>query len=232
MRIALTSLHSSDRVWIILSFVARTVGPRGHLYSYEFHETRAEKAREEFVRHGMQDIVTLTHRNVCKDGFTIEDTADAVFLDLPAPWEATGLLDLLLQPLYGQVLRAVNALNEAGFTGYLSGTPRVIQRFDTCDTDICMYETLLRPHEVQQLPTPLPLSSVIDKLKRLEKFREEKRLRQIANSKRKREGDSGTSEPDKRARTGEPDATRDEGGSQLISNLPVPPKADDESMKR
>ncbi|KAI6044877.1 tRNA methyltransferase complex subunit Cpd1 [Pisolithus marmoratus] len=203
--------------------VARTVGPRGHLYSYEFHETRAEKAREEFIRHGMQDIVTLTHRNVCKDGFTIEDTADAVFLDLPAPWEAVGHAKKALRkdrptriccfsPCMEQVLRAVNALNEAGFT------------------DICMYETLLRPHEVQQLPTPLPLSSVIDKLKGLEKFREEKRLRQIANSKRKREGDSGPSEPDKRARTGEPDATRDEGGSHppLISNLPVPPKADDE----
>jgi hypothetical protein len=25
----------------------------------------------------MADIVTLTHRNVCKDGFTVEDTADA-----------------------------------------------------------------------------------------------------------------------------------------------------------
>jgi len=55
----------------------------------------------------MADIVTLTHRNVCKDGFTVEDTVDAgmiyllslrliasavisstVFLDLPAPWDA------------------------------------------------------------------------------------------------------------------------------------------------
>jgi hypothetical protein len=25
----------------------------------------------------MADIVTLTHRNVCKDGFTVEDTVDA-----------------------------------------------------------------------------------------------------------------------------------------------------------
>jgi hypothetical protein len=61
-------------------------------------------SREEFTRHGMDDIVTLTHRNVCKDGFTVVDTVDAgfysitrahrdtdfsiVFLDLPAPWEA------------------------------------------------------------------------------------------------------------------------------------------------
>jgi tRNA A58 N-methylase Trm61 len=55
----------------------------------------------------MADVVTLTHRNVCKDGFTIVDTADSgkqslvcsfpmlligttcqVFLDLPAPWDA------------------------------------------------------------------------------------------------------------------------------------------------
>jgi hypothetical protein len=67
---------------------------------------------DEFARHGMSDIVTLTHRNVCKDGFTVTDTADAgalflftvvlevlarqplplfphlAFLDLPAPWEA------------------------------------------------------------------------------------------------------------------------------------------------
>lgn len=74
--------------------------------------------REEFVRHGMEDIVTLTHRNVCKEGFTVENLVDSgslvspfrspsffcpadtlassasffhlVFLDLPAPWDAIG----------------------------------------------------------------------------------------------------------------------------------------------
>lgn len=96
--------------------VARTIGPSGKLWSYEFHEARANKARyvssvnsfyflhalscfsvegtsidccgitplflfppyrEEFTRHGMSDTVTLTHRNVCKDGFTVTDEADA-----------------------------------------------------------------------------------------------------------------------------------------------------------
>lgn len=33
--------------------------------------------REEFAQHGMDDIVTLTHRNVCKDGFAVTDTVDA-----------------------------------------------------------------------------------------------------------------------------------------------------------
>jgi tRNA (adenine57-N1/adenine58-N1)-methyltransferase len=32
---------------------------------------------EEFARHGISDIVTLTHRNVCKNGFTVTDTADS-----------------------------------------------------------------------------------------------------------------------------------------------------------
>ena len=56
-----------------------------------------------------------------------------------------------------------------------------------------MYETLLRPHEVTQAP-PLPsIDTVAEKIKRLERIREDKRLRQIAASrahhaeKRKRE---------------------------------------------
>lgn len=55
-----------------------------------------------------------------------------------------------------------------------------------------MYETLLRPHEVHPLPPPRPLSQVVDKLKRMEHYREEKRQRQIAGAgKRKREDDDG-----------------------------------------
>jgi tRNA (adenine57-N1/adenine58-N1)-methyltransferase catalytic subunit len=45
-----------------------------------------------------------------------------------------------------------------------------------------MYETLIRPHEVNQIPTPLPIGEVSEKLKKAEQKREEKRLRQIANA--------------------------------------------------
>ncbi|KAF8264378.1 1-methyladenosine methyltransferase catalytic subunit Gcd14 [Lactarius quietus] len=166
--------------------IARTVGSTGHVYTYEFHEARAKAAADEFARHGMADIVTLTHRNVCKSGFTVTDTADAVFLDLPAPWDAIEHAKTALRkdrltriccfsPCIEQVLRTVSTLNDAGFT------------------DITMYETLLRPLEVTQAP-PLPrIDSVAEKLKRLERIREDKRLRQIAASrahhaeKRKRE---------------------------------------------
>jgi tRNA (adenine57-N1/adenine58-N1)-methyltransferase len=46
-----------------------------------------------------------------------------------------------------------------------------------------MYETLLRPHEVAQVPQLQSIGQVSEKLKEAEKRREEKRLRQIANNK-------------------------------------------------
>jgi len=78
-------------------------------------------------------------------------------------------------PCMEQVLRTVNALNEAGFT------------------EITMYETLVRPIEVFQIPPLQPISVVSEKLKRSELKREEKRLKQIsankaaASAKRKRD---------------------------------------------
>ncbi|KAL5501486.1 TRM61 [Sanghuangporus vaninii] len=160
--------------------VARTIGSKGHLYTYEFHEARANKAREEFRIHGFSEIITLTHRNVCKDGFTVVDQADSVFLDLPAPWDAIVHAEKALRkdratriccfsPCIEQVLRTIAALNDAGFS------------------DITMYETLLRPHEVHTVPNMTPIGEVSKKLKQQETKREHKRRQQIAASQRKKE---------------------------------------------
>ncbi|TFK33042.1 tRNA methyltransferase complex GCD14 subunit [Crucibulum laeve] len=213
--------------------VARTVGSAGHLYSYEFHEARAKKASEEFKRHGMDDIVTLTHRNVCKEGFTIVDEADAVFLDLPAPWEAVDYAKTALRkdrttriccfsPCMEQVLRTVSALNEAGFT------------------EITMYETLLRPHEVSLVPTLQPIAEVSEKLKKAEAKREEKRLQQIAanktrsaSMKRKREGGTEEDEDEaesKRVKTDDEDAgSKEESSSHLMTRESVEMLVDEEA---
>lgn len=68
----------------------------GHVYSYEFHPDRHQKIAEEMISHNLSSIVTTTHRDVYKDGFLISSTpkttpispnANAIFLDLPAPWE-------------------------------------------------------------------------------------------------------------------------------------------------
>lgn len=95
---------------------ARTAG---HLFSYEFHEVRYEQAREEFEKHGLlrDGNVTITHRDVCQEGFAIKNTdkttffdaksgeeeqqpaqidADVIFLDLPAPWDAIPHLDQVI----------------------------------------------------------------------------------------------------------------------------------------
>ncbi|EAU86270.1 GCD14 [Coprinopsis cinerea okayama7 len=159
--------------------VARTIGPTGKLYSFEFHEQRAAKAREEFGRHGMTPFVTLQHRNVCKDGFgDVVDEADAVFLDLPAPWDAIPHAKKALRkdhtariccfsPCIEQVLRTVAALNDAGFT------------------EITTYETLLRPIDVQTAPAFPSLDDVTERLKQAEVKREEKRQRQIKANREK-----------------------------------------------
>ncbi|MCJ1392745.1 tRNA (adenine-N(1)-)-methyltransferase catalytic subunit trm61 [Xylographa bjoerkii] len=66
----------------------------GKVWSFEFHEQRVEKLKEEIRDHGLDDVVEITHRDVCADGFSvIKDgvqivQAEAIFLDLPAPWIA------------------------------------------------------------------------------------------------------------------------------------------------
>ncbi|CAK7203524.1 tRNA (adenine-N(1)-)-methyltransferase catalytic subunit trm61 [Sporothrix eucalyptigena] len=72
----------------------------GHVFSFEFHNERYQKMKAELKSHGLssngedgqEDLVTLTNRDVYGHGFLLDDgtspEADAVFLDLPAPWRA------------------------------------------------------------------------------------------------------------------------------------------------
>lgn len=38
--------------------MAIRVKPSGHIYTYDFHEQRADQAQKEFKSHGLSDIVT------------------------------------------------------------------------------------------------------------------------------------------------------------------------------
>lgn len=69
----------------------------GKVCSFEFHEQRAGKIRDEITEHGLDGVVQVTHRDVYQDGFLLNDSAgtpttspkaNAIFLDLPAPWLA------------------------------------------------------------------------------------------------------------------------------------------------
>ncbi len=111
---------------------------RGKVWSFEFHEQRAQKLQEEIKEHGLDGIVKLTYRDVCQDGFTPDKTpassiaANAIFLDLPAPWLAlkhltrsspssslsktTAIHLCTFSPCIEQVQRTITTLRALGWT--------------------------------------------------------------------------------------------------------------------
>jgi tRNA (adenine57-N1/adenine58-N1)-methyltransferase len=109
----------------------RALAPTGHLYTYEFNESRVLEARKEFERNKIGHLSTVTHRDVCgklnpeEGGFTVEPgTADACFLDLPEPWLAAESSAKSLKPngrlcsyspCIEQSQRCVLALEGVGF---------------------------------------------------------------------------------------------------------------------
>ncbi|ORY92166.1 tRNA methyltransferase complex GCD14 subunit-domain-containing protein [Syncephalastrum racemosum] len=144
--------------------IARTIAPTGKLYTFEYHAERAALAAKEFADHGLSDIITTQQRDVCKDGFGLTDVANAVFLDLPAPWEAIGAAKAAFlqhrtgkictfSPCIEQVARSVHALNEHGFV------------------DITMFECLIRNHNVSPVQK-LDFGKAITKKRTLEETEE------------------------------------------------------------
>lgn len=127
--------------------LARTIAPNGHLYTFDFHEKRVAIAQEEFKSHGLSDIVTVQQRDVCADGFGVSGGADAVFLDLPRPWEVMESAHQVLQPNGGrlcsfspcieQVIKTCHALTKIGFS------------------DLTTMECVLRPYDVKKVNMPL-----------------------------------------------------------------------------
>lgn len=81
--------------------LARAVHPGGAVHTFEFHAGRAAAAATEFSSHGLAGVVTSHVRDVQADGFggAFEGgSADAVFLDLPAPWAAVPSAAACLRP--------------------------------------------------------------------------------------------------------------------------------------
>ncbi|XP_015243302.1 PREDICTED: tRNA (adenine(58)-N(1))-methyltransferase catalytic subunit TRMT61A [Cyprinodon variegatus] len=128
--------------------ILRTIAPTGHLHTVEFHQQRAEKVVEEFKEHRVDHLVTVRNQDVCKDGFGVTGVADAVFLDIPSPWEAVGHAKAAMKkhggrlcsfsPCIEQVQRTCEALTEQGFE------------------EIRTLEVLLRVHNVRDVTLQLP----------------------------------------------------------------------------
>jgi len=105
--------------------LARAIAPHGHVHSFEFNEQRVIKAREDFENNGLTHLITCRHRNVCEKGFPkVGGGVDAVFLDLPTPWEVVESAKNILRPegrlcsfspCMEQVQRTCLAMDKLGF---------------------------------------------------------------------------------------------------------------------
>lgn len=114
--------------------LSRTVAEKGQVFTYEFHEPRYKEALQEIKDHKLTNV-TITHRDVCRDGFKLDPSvpegegrlgATAVFLDLPSPWLAIPNLKSVVSqgrtvsiccfsPCIEQVTRTVEALKKEGW---------------------------------------------------------------------------------------------------------------------
>ncbi|GAA5982536.1 hypothetical protein JCM10908_006689 [Rhodotorula pacifica] len=191
--------------------LARTVGKEGKVHSFEYHQERYGKAKIEFKEHALSDIITVKHRDVYKDGFELENEVDAIFLDLPAPWEALEHAKKAMRrdrqariccfsPCIEQVIRTCSALADLGFS------------------DITMYETLTRTHD----PTPIvapDIGTAITRIEEVETKKERRREGQIQEAARKREEKQRQREAEAVAELSAPQA--DAGGiAQVDSTTP------------
>lgn len=102
--------------------ILRCIAPSGRLHTYEFHKGRCDAAKLEFEKNGVDHLVTVHHRDVCGKTTTTPTTTteptgddgtggfqlppqsvDAIFLDLPEPWEAVPHAATTLKPNIGKL---------------------------------------------------------------------------------------------------------------------------------
>lgn len=60
----------------------------GHVYTHDIEEPQIEKIKTEIKEHSLECCVTPFLRDVCVDGFQVDRSCHAIFLDLPTPWLA------------------------------------------------------------------------------------------------------------------------------------------------
>eukprot|EP00890_Picochlorum_soloecismus_P002391 jgi/Picsp_1/3152/NSC_05992-R1_trna (adenine-n1-)-methyltransferase len=123
--------------------LSRAVAPDGLVATFEFHEQRAQLAKEDFAKLGIDTHVKIEHRDTQENGFPKEyvGKADAVFLDLPSPWSVVESAAACLKPNHM----------------FCSFSPCIEQVHKTCDKlnfygfrDIHTIEILLREYQVSR----------------------------------------------------------------------------------
>ena len=106
---------------------------KGHLYTFEFNKERADKLKSLFNYLNLDKKITITHRDVIQNGFSldIKEVADpshikcdSLFIDLPSPWLAikhvikvikSGGYFVSFSPCIEQVNQTVKEMKENNF---------------------------------------------------------------------------------------------------------------------
>ncbi|KAL0209544.1 hypothetical protein RCL1_008382 [Eukaryota sp. TZLM3-RCL] len=119
----------------------KAVAPGGHVFTFEFHELRAAEALKEFTQNGLLPLVSSFHRDVCANGFLVENSladhqADSLFLDVPSPWKAISHVYRVLKhngnfcsfsPSVEQIQKTLAAMSQHG--GFVLPTVIGVQCF-------------------------------------------------------------------------------------------------------
>ena len=90
--------------------VAAVIGNEGHLFSYELRPEMQNLAKKNLERLGFEDRVTFIQKNI-EDGFD-QDNVDAIFLDLPNPFDYLGQVKraLAFGGFFGTILPTTNQI--------------------------------------------------------------------------------------------------------------------------
>ncbi|KAI5853612.1 S-adenosyl-L-methionine-dependent methyltransferase [Tricharina praecox] len=179
------------------------------VWSFEFHEERAGKLREEIANHNLDGLVQITHKDVCAEGFLVPSSqlqpalerssssssseavisplGTAVFLDLPAPWLAIPHLSRT----------AASPLDPAEEVRICTFSPCIEQVTRTCAAlrthgwvDVQTVELSHQRLEVRrQLPRgyddgagPRSISEALTRLRGVNNFREQRKDLQVSHA--------------------------------------------------
>ena len=182
---------------------------QGKVYSFEFHEQRARKLQSEIGEHGLADIVTLTHQDVCSHGFIPTGTpstppssvaATSIFLDLPAPWLALKHLTRQTTLEHPSPLSPHHSIHLCTFSPCIEQVTRTISTLRAQGwLDISMVEIAAKRIEVRRERVGLQeegLRGVNDHPANVEEALQ--RLREVEGRTRKFHEESGNGDPEDR----------------------------------
>ncbi len=112
VRPGLTIVEAGTGSGAMTTVLAQAVGPTGRIITYEVREDHQNLARKNITRMGFADRVTFKLRDIAQ-GFD-ETDADALFMDVPNPWDYASQAHRTLKGggFFGSILPTTNQVSD------------------------------------------------------------------------------------------------------------------------